>query len=119
MSTTSDVLSALGKHVSYWSRTMRIVAVVVRFKSNLVSAIRHKVGSKKLKKNQSLLDTILMQKAKSIIIKMVEKRSFNEKYKRSMKDKTWVKKSLDPFLDKDGIIFVGGRLGNSSISNNQ
>ena len=44
-----------------------------------------------------------------------------------MKDKTWVNKalsrmskisSLDPFLDKDGIICVGGTLDSSFINNN-
>ena len=44
-----------------------------------------------------------------------------------MEDKTWVNKalsrrskisSLNPFLDKDGIIHVGGRLVDSCINNN-
>ena len=44
-----------------------------------------------------------------------------------MKDKTWVNKALDrrskisrldPFLDKDGIIRVGGRLDNCFKNNN-
>ena len=70
-----------------------------------------------------------MKEAKSIIIKMVQKRSFNDEFKwlKSMKDKTWVNKalcrrskisSLNPFLDKDGIIHVGGRLDDSCIKNN-
>ena len=129
MSTASHVLSALEMHVSYWSRIVRIVALVIRFKSNLVSAIKHKASNKTLKKNQSLLGTSPMEEAKSIIIKMVRKRSFNDEFKwlKSIKDKTWANKaldrgskisSLDPFLDKDGIICAGGRLGNSFINNN-
>ena len=62
-----------------------------------------------------------MEEGKSVIKKMVQKRSFNNEFKwlKSMKDKTWVSKALnrrskiarlDPFLDKDGIICVGGRL---------
>ena len=62
-----------------------------------------------------------MEEGKSVIIKMVQKRSFNNEFKwlKSMKDKTWVSKALkrrskiarlDPFLDKDGIICVRGRL---------
>ena len=70
-----------------------------------------------------------MEEANSKIIKMVQKRSFNDEFKwlKSMKDKTWVIKALDrrstisrldPFLDKDGIIPVGGRLDNCFINNN-
>ena len=78
-----------------------------------------------------LLDSrvILTEEAKSIIIKMVEKRSFNDesKWLKSMKDKPWVKKALDrrskilrldPFLNKDETIRVEGRLGNCFINNN-
>ena len=96
MSATSDVLSALEMHVSYWLRTVRVVGLVIRFKSNLVLAIRHKASNKKLAKSQSLLDTSLMEEAKNIMIKMVQKRSFNVKFKwlKSMEDKTWVSKAL-------------------------
>ena len=89
MSTTSNVLSALEMRVSYWSRMVRAVALVTRFKSNLVSVIKHKAGNKKLAKSQSLLDTSLMEEAKNIIIKMVQKRSFNVEFKwlKSMEDK--------------------------------
>ena len=70
-----------------------------------------------------------MEEANSKIIKMVQKRSFNDEFKwlKSMKDKTWVNKALerrstisrlDQFLDKDGIIPVGGRLDNCFINNN-
>ena len=69
---------------------VRVVALVIRFKSNLVSAIKHKASNKTFKKNQSLLDTSLMEEAKNIIIKMVQKRSFNVEFKwlKSMEDKT-------------------------------
>ena len=41
---------------------VRIVALVIRFKSNLV---KHKASNKTLKKNQPLLDTNLMEEAKN------------------------------------------------------
>ena len=110
-------------HVSDWSRMVRIVVLV---RSNLVSAINHKSSNKILKKNKSLLKTSLMEEAKNIIIKLVQKRNFNDEFK-SMEDKTWVNKALDrrnkisrldPFLDKDGIIRIEGRLDNYYINNN-
>ena len=110
-------------HVSDWSRMVRIVVLV---RSNLVSAINHKSSNKILKKNKSLLKTSLMEEAKNIIIKLVQKRNFNDEFK-SMEDKTWVNKALDrrnkisrldPFLDKDGIIRIEGRLDNYFIKNN-
>ena len=70
-------------HVSYWSRIVRIVALVIRFQSNLLSAITHKASNKTMKKNQSFLDTSLMEEAKSIIMNTVEKRSFNDGFKWS------------------------------------
>ena len=129
MSATSDVLSALEMHLSYWSRMVTIVALVIRFKINLVSAIKHKAGNKTLKKNQSLLDTSLMEVAKSIIIKIVQKIIFNDEFKwlKSLKDKTRVNKALDrrskisrldSFLAKDGIIRPAGRLDNCFINSN-
>ena len=117
MSTTSDILFAL----------------VIGFKSNLtqieIHTIMHKASDKTLKKNQSLLDTTLMEETKNIIIKMVQKRSFNDEFNwlKPMKDKTLVNKaldrrskisSLDSFLEKDGIILVGGSLDNSFINSN-
>ena len=110
-------------HVSDWSRMVRIVVLVM---SNLVSAINHKSSNKTLKKNKSLLKTSLMEEAKNIIIKLVQKRSFNDEFK-SMEDKIWVNKALDrrnkisrldPFLDKDGFIRIEGRLDNYFINNN-
>ena len=70
-----------------------------------------------------------MEEAKSIIITMVLKRNFNDEFKwlKSIKEKTWVKKALDrrnkisrldPFLDKDGSIRVGGRLDKCFINSN-
>ena len=129
ISATSDVLSALEMHVSYWSRMVRVVALVIRFKNNLLSAIKHKASNKTLNENQSLLDTSLMKEAKNIIIKMAQKRSFNAEFKwlKLMNDKTWGNKALDkrnkisrldPFLDKDGIIRVRVRLDNCFINSN-
>ena len=46
----SDVLSALEMHVSYWSRMVGVVALVIRFKNNLISAIKHKASNKTFKK---------------------------------------------------------------------
>ena len=73
MSATSDVLFALEVYVSYWSRIVRAVALVIRFKNNFVSAIKHKASNEKLKNNQSLLDTSLMEEAKNILIRWLRK----------------------------------------------
>ena len=59
---------------------VRIVALVIRFKINLVSAIKRKASNKTFEKNQSLLDTNLMEEAKNIIIKILQKRNFNDQF---------------------------------------
>ena len=90
VSSISDVLSVLEMHVSCWLRMVRVVVLVIELNINLVSAIKHKASNKSLKRKQSLLDTSLMEEAKNIIIKMVQKRSFNVEFKwlKSMEDKT-------------------------------
>ena len=61
------------------------------------------------------------QEAEKCIVKMVQLKYFNEELKQlKMKNKENVKicskiSSLNPHLDENGIIRVGGRLGKSDI----
>ena len=72
--------------------------------------------------NLNLLDMKLLQEAKKCIVEMVQLKYFNEELKQlKMKNKENVKisskiSSLNPYLDENGIIRVGGRLEKSDIN---
>ena len=73
--------------------------------------------------NRNLLDVELLQEAEKCFVKMVQLKYFNEELKLlKMKNGENVKisskiSSLNPYLDENGIIRVGGRLEKSKISN--
>ena len=73
--------------------------------------------------NFSLLDVELFQEAEKCIVKMVQLKYFNKELKQlKMKNKENVKisskiNSLNPHLDENGIIRVGGRLEKPDINN--
>ena len=70
-----------------------------------------------------LLDVELLQEAEKCIVKMVQLKYFNEELKLlKMKNEanfkiSSKKSSLNPYLDENGIIRVGGRLEKSGINN--
>ena len=72
--------------------------------------------------NLNLLDMELLQEAKKCIVEMVQLKYFNEELKQlKMKNKENVKisskiSSLNPYLEENGIIRVGGRLEKSDIN---
>ena len=72
--------------------------------------------------NLNLLDMELLQEAKKCIVEMVQLKYFNEELKQlKMKNKENVKisskiNSLNPYLEENGIIRVGGRLEKSDIN---
>ena len=72
--------------------------------------------------NLNLLDMELLQEAEKCIVQMVQLKYFNEELKQlKMKNKENVKisskiSSLNPYLEENGIIRVGGRLEKSDIN---
>ena len=74
--------------------------------------------------NLNLLYVKLLQEAEKCIVKMVQLKHFNEEMKQlKMKNKENVKissqiSSLNPSLDENEIIRVGGTLEKSDINNN-
>ena len=73
--------------------------------------------------NLNLLNVKLLQEAEKCIMKTVQLKYFNEELRQlKMKNKENVKisskiNSLNPYLDENGIIRVGGRLLKSDINN--
>ena len=108
-----DVLTALENRISNWSRMVRVVALLIKFKEILLSKInQHNIIKKE--NCASLLNTSLLEKAKTRLIKMVQQRSFEDQLRwlKSVKNSNDLNKSLDkrsrisgldPFLNGEGL----------------
>ena len=72
-----DVFMALENRISDWSRMVRVVALVIKFKEILLSKINQHSIIRKVK-CATLLNTTLLQEAKTRLIKMVQQQSFKD-----------------------------------------
>ncbi|KAL0861024.1 hypothetical protein ABMA27_009546 [Loxostege sticticalis] len=92
------------------TRVTRVTAWILRFITNARS---------KTKLDAKYLTTSEITAAREQIIKYVQSTEFNNEYKQLMKHENVTNKScifkLNPYLDKKGIIRVGGRLNNSNL----
>ena len=123
-----DLLGNTEEKYSCWLKMKRIIALVLKWKVNAEQ--NKKMMPTRSKKvldfsinNLNLLDAELLQEAEKCIVKMVQLKYFNEELKLlKIKNEENVKisskiSSLNPYLDENGIIRVGGRLEKSNINN--
>ena len=101
----------------------KIVAIMIQYKQKLLKIIKQKWQCHNIEDHtseESYQDISMLQKAETEIIKMCQAR-------HSWKEMTAVNAGnrvprtssihqLDPFLDKDGVLRVGGRLVKSNLS---
>ena len=94
---------------SSWYKMKRVIATVLRYKK-LLKKIH--IG-----KNQGkMIDSSLLKEAELDIIKMVQARKFAAEIK-SLRTRDWNSdgesrpkiSQLDPFLDDNGVLYVGGK----------
>ena len=117
-----DILSILESRVSSWVKMKRVLALVMLFKSKLLSKISE--GKTCLNSESSgLIDVQMLEEAKKLIIRMVHRRSFRTEIEtiRSNGKNQYIKREsplyrLDPFIAEDGIGRVGGRLERSTCN---
>ena len=119
-----DILSILESRVSSWVEMKRVRALVMLFKSKLLSKISERKTYLNSGRN-GLIDVQMMEQAKRLIIRMVQRRSFRTEIEtiRSNGKNQYIKREsplyrLDPFIAEDGIIRVGGRLKRSAYNEN-
>ena len=108
-----DILSILESQVSSWVKMKRVLALVMLFKSKLLSKISERKTYLNSERN-GLIDVQMMEQAKRLIIRMVQRRSFRTEIEtiRSNGKNQYIKREsplyrLDPFIAEDGIIRVG------------
>ena len=122
-----DILATLENRISDWSRMIRVVALLIKFKEILFSKINQHSIIRKVN-CAALLNTSLLEEAKTRLIKMVQQRSFEDELRwlKSVENSSDLNKSLDkrskisrldPYLDGDEVIRVGGRLEKSFLNN--
>lgn len=101
--------------VSDWQRLLRITAYCLRFCSNLRKAAANRFFG-------CLLTSELLA-ARTLWVKLIQMQNYSNELATLNAGATIGKKSsiiaLNPIIDSDGILRVGGRLGNSSIPYDQ
>ena len=124
--TKKDFVSSLENIYSCWLKLKRVIAFILKWKVNhhrkqsMLTGENNKVTINFANENLHILDISQIQQAERCIIKLVQSKYFNEEMKKLLMKKQGseeaeIKKSsqiynLDPHIDEDGIIRVGGRL---------
>ena len=110
------MLSYFTEKISDWKKLKKIVAIMIQYKQKLLNAIRQKRQCHNIEDHtseQSYQDISILQKAETEIIKMCQARHFWKEIEAVDAGKRVPNTSsiqLDPFLDKDGVLRVGGEL---------
>ena len=117
------MLSYLTERISGWKKLKKIVAIMIQYKQKLLKIIwqkrqHHNIEGRTSEK--SYQDISMLQKAETEIIKMCQARHFWKEIKAvnagNRVPGTSSIHQLDPFLDKDGVLRVSGRLVKSNLS---
>nr|XP_037875903.1 uncharacterized protein LOC119630464 [Bombyx mori] len=103
-------ITTLLNKCSSLTKLFRVTAWILRCITNM---------SAKRKSEAPYLTTTELTAARKIIIKHIQQIQFNQEYKQLLKNENVSKRSaimkLNPYLDEDKIIRVGGRLQNSNL----
>ena len=109
-----NIINALEK-ITSWKKIKRIMAVIMKYKETLLNL------AKKRKANTvgPIVDMNLQQKAETAVIKLCQKRTFQKEIStlengRAISSQCSIFK-LDPFLDNDGVLRVGGRIKKANL----
>ena len=104
---------------SSWIRIRKIMAVVLLAANIWIK----RITKSRLAEITTLINMELLEKAQKMIFKMLQQHSFSHEIS-SLKSNTIIHRSsslfkLDPFLDTDGVLRVGGRLKRSMLDINE
>ena len=118
-----DIIGYLEERISNWSKFKRIIALLLCYKRKLLQHIGSKQGWKgadSINCNNRLFNLEELKGAEKEVIKSVQQRHFKEEIMALHNRNSLTSSSkivhLDPFLDQDGILKVGGRIGKCDVS---
>ena len=118
------VLEKLETSISSWIKLVRVVAWIIKMKMLLIRIKKERSNIVGNEHQQGRLTVSLLDEAKKNIIRWHQQQAFPEEIKQlkntyMQKEKQLKKKSgiynLDPYLDKEGLLRVGGRLKKSNL----
>ena len=116
-----DILSRIERYSS-WERMKRVMSLVIKFKSNIIKARDLKQNNVTPSVEDNLIDVRYMEMAQKKIIKLVQCKVFVEEIESLKINKRILKGSpiykLDPYLDEEGLLRVGGRLNKGQLNIN-
>ena len=111
-----DVLANTERQVSSWAKLKHIAGYVLRYKGN---PTQKEEPNRKVYCDKNQLDMVFIQKVELQIIRASQRRPFSDEIKLMERSKC-VKKSsniysLDPFIDRNGLLRVGDWLNQSTM----
>ena len=128
MAPTNNLLQSLAESYSQWTKMTRVMAVIVKFCQRCrkvdteqteftlsVSDIKEgELAILKMIQHNGFASEIKFYKPQGMIVKEHVKENRRSNKNRRAESKLW---KLDPFVDKRGILRVGGRLKKSDLNN--
>ena len=123
----NDLLENVKKRVSNWCKLKRIIALVLIYLRRLLLKVHRKKGIVErtasydiVPGTQSFPDLYSVQMAESLKIKSSQRRYFSNELKilgeKGILNKKISIYKLDPFLDRCGLLRVGGQIQKSIVS---
>ena len=107
-----SILRILETRISRWTKMKKVVAYVLIF-----------IDVLKKRRNERVITTEDMLRSESVILKLLQERHYPREKGRLQNSQPILHSSnirrLDPYVDKDGILRVGGRLRKSKLPQNE
>ena len=103
------------KKTSSWKRVKRIMVVIMKYKETWLNLAK----KQKANTDDPNVDMNLLQKGETAVIRLYQRRAFQKEISALKNGKTISGQSsiykLDPFLDNDGVLRVGGRINKANL----
>ncbi|XP_076291067.1 uncharacterized protein LOC143214214 [Lasioglossum baleicum] len=108
--TTRTLESDILERFSSFSNLKRVLAYILRFRHN----------SSRKESNKGTLSTLELHRAEQLIVQLIQRQEYLSEFHALEKTKsvTGNLAPLNPFIDSDGILRVGGRLSRSELPYN-
>ena len=117
--TNKDIIDHLSEKVFSWSKMKRIIAIASCYEKRLLQSVQKKKGINIDDRQTGLESLEDIQYAEREIIKSVQEGYFKDEIEALQKKQRLKASScivrLDPFMDSDGLLRVGGRIRKSAL----
>ena len=112
-SSSVNIINSLEK-ASSWKRVKRIMAFIIKYKETWLNLAK----KRKANTDGPIVDMNLLQKVETAVIRLYKRRAFQKEIITLENRKTISGQSrifkLDPYVDNDGVLRVGGRINKAT-----